>query len=67
MGKQVIKIVPTYFFFSFIVQKICMVVLLKHRGITVIEEQRQVVLGSAALFTKVGQRHIHITYDREEG
>ena len=25
-----------------------------HRGITVIEEQRQVVLGSTALFTKVG-------------
>ena len=29
-----------------------------HRGITVIEEQRQVVLGSTALFTKVGQLHI---------
>ena len=31
-----------------------------HRGITVIEEQRQVVLGSTALFTKVGQLHIHM-------
>ena len=31
-----------------------------HRGITFIEEQRQVVLGSAALFTKVGQLHIHM-------
>ena len=31
-----------------------------HRGITVIEEQRQVVLGSTALFTKVGQLRIHM-------
>ena len=31
-----------------------------HRGITVIEEQRQVVLDSTALFTKVGQLHIHM-------
>ena len=29
-----------------------------HRVITVIEQQRQVVLGSTALFTKVGQLHI---------
>ena len=40
------------------VQKICI------RGvITVIEQQRQVVLGSTALFTKVGQLRIHITYE----
>ena len=35
-----------------------------HRGITVIEEQRQVVLGSTALFTKVGQLHIHLISKR---
>ena len=38
-----------------------------HRGITVIEEQIQVVLGSTALFTKVGQLHNAHKYDREEG
>ena len=31
-----------------------------HRVITVIEEQRLVVLGSTALFTKVGQLHIQM-------
>ena len=31
-----------------------------HRVITVIEQQRQVVLGSTALFTKVGQLRIHL-------
>ena len=31
----------------------------KHRVITVIDEQRLVVLGSKALFTKVGQLHSH--------
>ena len=32
----------------------------EHRGITVIKEQRQVVLVSTALFTKVGQLHKHM-------
>ena len=37
-----------------------------HRVISVIEEQRLVVLGSTALFTKVGQLTAH-TNVREEG
>ena len=44
----------------------CMFNMFDHRVITVIEEQRPVVLGRTTLFTKVGQLHNHITYDREE-